>query len=273
MKTGDGGRKLYIPSAKFVYHMDIVIVGTGNTATVLGKRLKNSGHKIVQVFGRDPRKAASLAGILGASPVSQYREVSFSADLMILAVSDSAIVEVASQLPGPCSLVVHTAASISKDVLKGTGSAFGVFYPLQSLKKNRSAIVDIPILIDASDSGSISLLRELAESLSGMVTIAGDEERLRLHLAAVICNNFVNHLYVLAEQYCLQENLDFSLLLPLINETAGALQEIPASAAQTGPARRGDHQTIEKHLHLLNSHPQLGEIYRVLTKSIRNSGN
>ena len=48
----------------------------------------------------------------------------------------------------------------------------------------------------------------------------GDDQRLKLHLAAVLCNNFVNHLYALTERYCKMEGLDFQLLLPLIKETA-----------------------------------------------------
>src|SRR5690242_21497823 len=53
---------------------------------------------------------------------------------------------------------------------------------------------------------------------SDLVVEAGDEQRMKLHLAAVIVNNFVNHLYAMAEMYCKKEGLDFYLLLPLRSE-------------------------------------------------------
>jgi predicted short-subunit dehydrogenase-like oxidoreductase (DUF2520 family) len=101
------------------------------------------------------------------------------------------------------------------------------------------------------------------------VVTAGDEERRKLHLAAVFCNNFVNHLYVLVEEYCNKEGLDFSLLLPLIRETSDRLEELPAAKAQTGPAIRNDASTIEKHLEMLGSYPIMKELYSVLTESIK----
>ena len=41
--------------------MDIVIIGTGNTATILGRKLKAAGHHIVQIYGRDAKAASELA--------------------------------------------------------------------------------------------------------------------------------------------------------------------------------------------------------------------
>jgi hypothetical protein len=93
---------------------------------------------------------------------------------------------------------------------------------------------------------------------------------LKLHLAAVFCNNFVNHLYTLTEQYCHREGIEFRLLLPLIKETAVRLEEVSPSQSQTGPAVRNDRVTIDKHLKMLENHPQLQKMYTLLTDSIYN---
>ena len=95
--------------------------------------------------------------------------------------------------------------------------------------------------------------------------------RLGFHLAAVFCNNFVNHLYALAERFCRTEEIDFNLLLPLIKETALRVNDLSPSVAQTGPAIRQDTDTIEKHLTLLKNYPQLTRIYTLLTESIFNN--
>jgi predicted short-subunit dehydrogenase-like oxidoreductase (DUF2520 family) len=98
---------------------------------------------------------------------------------------------------------------------------------------------------------------------------ASDDQRMKLHVAAVLVSNFVNHLYVLAEDYCKKEGLGFKQLVPLIEETALRIKDIPPRQAQTGPAIRFDKETLHKHLELLNDHPQLKNIYLLLTESIQ----
>jgi len=248
--------------------MDIVIIGTGNTATVLGRKLRAAGHNIVQVFGRDTSDASKLAYELNTESTNYWNVVNRDADLYILAVSDIAIKEILEELRLPDKTIVHTAASVSKNVLKNSAQHFGVFYPLQSLKKESSHLPEIPIIIDASDGSTLKELEILAQSISDKVVEAGDEQRMKLHLAAVIVNNFSNHLYALAEAYCNSEGLDFNLLLPLIKETAERLEHISPSQSQTGPALRNDRETIEKHLELLKKYPHLKRIYETFTDSI-----
>lgn len=251
--------------------MKIVIIGTGNTATVLGRKLKLAGHKIVQVFGRNSMLASQLAYELETESTNYWNVVNKEADIYIIAVSDVAIEEVIKELQLSEKTIVHTAASVSKNILKKATTHFGVFYPLQSLKKEIDHLPEIPIVIDASDDVTLQELDILAHSISSKVVEANDEERMKLHLAAVFCNNFVNHIYALTEHYCKKENIDFNLLLPLIKETADRLQDIPPSQSQTGPAIRNDIETIKKQEALLDHYPQLKKIYTVLTESIYNS--
>ncbi|HVE60875.1 MAG TPA: DUF2520 domain-containing protein [Chitinophagaceae bacterium] len=248
--------------------MDIIIIGTGNTATVLGRKLKAAGHIILQVFGRNAFAASELAYELDSESTNYWSVVSRDAEIYILAVSDIAIEEIIKELRLPEKTIVHTAASVSKNILKNSTSHFGVFYPLQSLKKENRYPPETPIIIDASDEQTLHVLENLANTISATVAQADDQERLKLHLAAVFCNNFVNHIYALMEDYCRKENLDFSLLIPLIRETTLRLTTISASSAQTGPAVRADKATIDKHLALLASYRHLKEIYDLMTKSI-----
>jgi predicted short-subunit dehydrogenase-like oxidoreductase (DUF2520 family) len=251
--------------------MDIVIIGTGNTASVLGRKLKAAGHRILQVFGRDSMAASELAYQLGTESTNYWNVVNREADLYLLAVSDIAIEEIVKELNLPNKTIVHTAASVSKNVLKKASAHFGVFYPLQSLKKEIGPLPETPIIIDASDSSTLNELDGLAHSITDKVAEANDEQRLKLHLAAVFCNNFVNHLYALTEAYCKKEGIDFQLLLPLIRETASRLDEIPPAQSQTGPGVRNDRSTINKHLELLAEYPNLKKIYELLTESIYSS--
>jgi predicted short-subunit dehydrogenase-like oxidoreductase (DUF2520 family) len=97
-----------------------------------------------------------------------------------------------------------------------------------------------------------------------------DEERLKLHTAAVIVSNFTNHLYAIAEDFCKSEHIDFNLLKPLILETAQRIMNMSPADVQTGPAVRKDIQTLDKHLRLLVNHPKLRTTYLRLSDSIMN---
>ena len=249
--------------------MEIVIIGTGNTATILGRMLKEAGHHIVQVYGRHAKAASELAYKLATESTNYWSVVSKTADLYIVAVSDIAIEEVIKEVHLPKSTIVHTAASISKMVLKDSAAHYGVFYPFQSLRKETPYLPDVPIIIDASDEETLRSLETLAFSLTDTVVAADDATRIKLHLAAVFCNNFVNHLYTIAEKYCIEEGLEFKLLVPLIKETAMRLDTLSPDQAQTGPAIRMDESTIEKHLELLEKHPSLQKVYKLFTESIQ----
>lgn len=249
--------------------MDIVIIGTGNIATILGKRLKGAGHRILQVYGRDSEKASELAYELDTESTNFWSVIHKKADLYLIAVSDIAISEVLNELQLPQKPIVHTAGSVSKDVLKPYTPYYGVLYPLQSLKKGITNLPDIPILLDAGDDSTKQLLKSLAHSISNTIIEADDEKRLKLHMAAVFCNNFVNHIYFLMEQYCTKVGLDFRLLIPLIQETGKRLNQSTPAQSQTGPAIRKDTITLDKHLSQLEKEPHLKELYRIFTQSIQ----
>lgn len=252
--------------------MDIVIIGSGNVAAVLGRKFKAAGHQILQVFSRNASAASTLAYEWDTESANYITLLNKNADVYIIAVPDDAIAEVVSDMRIPGKVVAHTAASVPKEVLKDVSGHYGVFYPLQSLRKEMIILPDVPIFIDGSDEKATSTLQILAHSIADeKVLIAGDDDRLRLHVAAVVVSNFTNHLYTLAEEYCKKEGLHFKQLLPLIEETAMRIRNVSPRQAQTGPAIRHDKETIQKHLELLKDHPQLKNIYVLMTESIQGS--
>lgn len=248
--------------------MKVVIIGTGNAATVLGKKIQEAGHDILQVIGRNFEKTNLLASHLHTGSAYNIRYINLLADVYIIAVSDAAIASVASQVKLKNKIVVHTSASISKDVLAGCSENFGVVYPLQTLLKEMEATPSIPVLIDGNNEPTKKNLKEFTADWAETVRTADDEERLKLHVAAVFVSNFSNYLFTVAEQYCRKEQLKFNLLYPLIEETIKRLKTQSPSAVQTGPAVREDYVTIEKHNELLKDDPKLSNWYKILTNSI-----
>lgn len=251
--------------------MDIVIIGSGNVATVLGRKFIDAGHNILQVVSRNESAAHSLAQEWKTECINFSGVINLNAEVYILAVSDNAIKDVIAGIKLEGKVVAHTAASVSKEILKFVTDHYGVFYPLQSLRKEMDELPEVPILYDGNDETAKSKLESLAVSISpGYVSLAGDEARSKIHVAAVFVNNFTNHLYALAEKFSETEKINFKKLQPLIEETANRIKNISPKNAQTGPAIRNDEETIRKQLALLASDPQLKKIYECLTESIRN---
>ncbi|GGI23974.1 Rossmann-like and DUF2520 domain-containing protein [Pedobacter mendelii] len=250
--------------------MKIVLLGSGNVATHLASALKTAGEEIVQVFSPSLINAKLLAEKVNAEPVDDLSKINKLADLYIISVKDDAIAKVAGSLKTIDGLVVHTSGTTDINVLSSILKNAGVFYPLQTFSKSKVVnFAVIPLCLEATDAKHLEILKVLARKISHKVYEMGGEKRKVLHLAAVFACNFTNHLYSLANQILIANDLDFDIIRPLIAETADKiLIDLPENV-QTGPAVRSDESTIEKHLTMLADLPELQEIYQTLSSSIK----
>ena len=62
------------------------------------------------------------------------------------------------------------------------------------------------------------ILKKLAKLIGSKSFPLDSSQREQLHLAAVLVNNFTNHLFAEADLICEQNNLPFDLLLPLVKK-------------------------------------------------------
>ncbi|MBI3883675.1 MAG: DUF2520 domain-containing protein [Sphingobacteriales bacterium] len=248
--------------------MRVVILGSGNVATVLGRLITKTNHTIVQIISRQLIHAKNLATELQCSFTDNYEEMDITADIYIIALVDDALTTLKNIPAIADKLIVHTAGSVSINALKGFSSTYGVLYPLQSLRKEMQYLPEIPWLVDGNTEETTTTIKDFASSFSSLVAEGKDEERIKLHVAAVLVSNFTNHLFSLTEQYCETEHLNFKILLPLIKETANRIEDYSPSNMQTGPAIRNDIFTIDRHLKLLTNHPKLKYLYMKITDSI-----
>ncbi|TCD08524.1 DUF2520 domain-containing protein [Pedobacter frigidisoli] len=250
--------------------MDIVLLGSGNVATHLAKALKAKSENVMQVYSRNLINANLLADAIEAQAIDDVSKVDQNADLYIIAVKDDAIESLASALKNVKGLVVHTSGTTDIKVISAHVKNAGVFYPLQTFSKAKAVSFDhLPICIEAEDEKQLEVLRNLATKLSNQVYELGGDKRKVLHLAAVFACNFPNHLYALANQILVENDLDFNIIRPLIAETADKVMSNLPENVQTGPAIRNDETTLNKHLGLLNNMPELQNIYQTLSDSIK----
>lgn len=250
--------------------MNIVIIGAGNVATHLAKALQAKNMQIAQVWSYHYNNALTLAKQVNAQAIDSLKAIDQQADLCLIAVKDDTIAEIAEQIKGFKGLVAHTSGAVNMEALNGVAEHYGVFYPLQTFSKDKElSFADIPLCLEANNEASLQTLKQLAAQLSTNSVEINSEKRKILHLAAVFACNFTNHLYALADEVLKFNELDFAILRPLINETAAKVQHALPLAVQTGPAIRNDEQTIKKHEELLVQQPQLLEIYKTLSNSIK----
>lgn len=249
--------------------INIVIIGSGNVGQHLITAFsKNNEIEVSQVLSR---RKESITHLIAPNKVTDTITNLAEADLYIIAVSDDQISAVSSQLPFENRLVVHTSGSVSIDSLDSKNRK-GVFYPLQTFSKSKALdFSKIPICLESENDTDYSLLEKVAQSISKNTYKINGEQRKSLHVSAVFVNNFVNHLYQIGNEICIENKVSFDVLKPLILETANKVLSLSPKEAQTGPAIRNDKHTIEAHLDFLTNKNQ-ATLYKLLTQSIQNNG-
>ncbi len=191
------------------------------------------------------------------------------ADIYLIAVSDSAVSEVAYRIPLVEGIVAHTSGSVGIEAIGNRHCNKGVFYPLQTFTKDSALdYADVPVFVEGSDGAVAEILVKAASVFSDHVLEADSGLRRRLHGRCRVCTQFHQPSFRYRRRHNGDAGLDFRLLLPLIRQSIAKLETMSPAEAQTGPAVRGDLDVCRKHLEMLKSKPELCEIYGLLSDSI-----
>lgn len=253
----------------------IVIIGCGNVAWHLAKHFQSLNTYALFVYNHKANPALNDFRLkLKCKTAVGLEQVITNADYYFICVSDQFIADTARQLEikNPNAVLLHTSGSAKIEELGNSIYGTAVFYPLQTFSKND--VVDwkeIPLIVEAQAAEVEKNVTALAKQFSKNVTALTYKERLKLHLAAVLVNNFANALYVAAAQltgtkdHCRHT---IEMLLPLIKQTTLKLEKLSPLEAQTGPAKRNDEVVLKKHSRLLAKQPELKNIYKQLSKLI-----
>ena len=245
----------------------VVVVGSGNLAEALAHALSQSSLELVGILARNEARGRALALSCGSTWSNDFQHP-LPADIYLISVSDRAVAEVAQSLCVDASAVVaHTAGCVPIEALKPHAQR-AVFYPLMTFTKGRQVDFSvIPLFLESSQS-LMPRMEAFARQLSSSIHHADSAMRERIHLSGVFANNFVNHLYALAEQVVASADLDFDVLKPIIYETAQkACDSSSPRMVQTGPAIRGDQGTQQRHIELMTD-DKMKDIYTKISQNI-----
>ena len=284
----------------------LALIGAGNVATHLGKKLAESGYSILQVYSRTAISAQTLADELTAVYTNEHpsvkgmkgendgknslqtsildnfnvsscawtnliEQITPDADLYLVMLKDAVLDDVLPQLVkrNPRALFVHTAGSVPMNIWEGLAERHGVLYPMQTFSKARAVDFEqVHFFVEANSEADLELLKELAGHLSSKVFEATSEQRKYLHLSAVFACNFTNHMYAICDKLLTEHGLPFSSMFPLIDETAQKIHTMNPVDAQTGPAQRYDTNVMQRQEQLLASDQQVAEIYHLVSEHI-----
>ena len=243
--------------------MNINIIGRGNVASQLVKKFnKIPKLKILHWYSRSFKKKVDNNGIKRTNNLKDLKD----ADINFLMVSDDVIKKLSKKIANK-TFTVHSSGIHNLEELNNKGGK-GVFYPIQTFSKVKDIeFKNLPICIESDTKANFLKLKNLVKLLESKPVLMNSNNRKYLHLSATIVNNFTNYLYTNAEDICIENNIPFILFKNLINETTSKALSNSPRKNQTGPAKRNDRETINKHLELLENN-SFKKVYKTLTESI-----
>jgi predicted short-subunit dehydrogenase-like oxidoreductase (DUF2520 family) len=258
------------------------IVGAGPVATALAGALRLGGVPVLGLWARrsaPARAAGSIAGVAAFS--SAPPDILLETEVVLLAVRDQAIPEVAQTLIGTGlvnkrHVLLHCAGAASaRELLGGVAGqvgGIGTLHPLSAIadgKTSMRALKGTVFGVEGDDHGRAAAAK-LVAAISGVVLALDSTQMASYHAAAALASNYIVAAIdaaaaVLAGAGVAPERAA-QALVPLAE---GALRNIAAhgtTGGLTGPVRRGDDQTVARHLEAVRDRPELAEIYRVLAR-------
>jgi predicted short-subunit dehydrogenase-like oxidoreductase (DUF2520 family) len=262
------------------------IVGAGAVATALAGALRLAGVPVLGLWARRPAAARSAAAVAGVAAFSAAPpDLLLEADVVIVAVDDAAIGEVATKLLGTGLVTGHhvllhcsgaaSAAEAFGDAAARVGGV-GTLHPLRAISDPRAAMRALrgTIFGVEGDERGRARAQALVAALGGVALELDGRHMAAYHAAAAIASNYVVTLIDAAAAALAGAGVPpAKALAALVPLAQGALANVAAhepdgaaaiQRALTGPIRRGDEVTIARHLQALAGDPELAEIYRVL---------
>lgn len=236
----------------------------------MAKAFYGAGYQIEQIWSREFDHAEALSNQVFAEPIDRLNLLYPTADVYILAVADDALFDLALDLKLRDAIVLHTAGSVSMKVLSPISRKHGVIWSPQTFIRDVAMDYStLPFCIEGCSPEVTKQIREMIEPVSQHIYEIDSQQRQWLHLAAVMTNNFGNAINAIAQDILDEHGIPFEILHPLIEMTAEKLKHGELWQQQTGPARRQDQKTIDRHRSMLVEDEKVLKLYELMTEIIQ----
>lgn len=247
--------------------MKISIVGSGNIAHFFAKALYKAHFPLCEIIARNEKEGKKLACEMELNYLNDFHQS--NADIFILALPDNILLEYSAAPFFQHKKIIYCSGALETSVFSNTSVA--CLWPIYSInKESLPKEKNIPFMLVTEDDGLKKVCIKLAQCMTNHIEEISNKQKSYLHLCAVLVNNFPTHLFAQAEKILNQQNLNRTLLLPIMEETFTQIKDNNAADLQTGPAKRKDSKTMQKHLELLQKNKDLIQLYKNLSESISN---
>ena len=234
----------------------MVLIGAGQVSCQLGPAWVQSGVDMLQVVSRTEASARSLGERLACpwtTKLVEARGALAEAQVVVIAVTDGLIQEIAEAIVDmvtPSCVMVHLSGATPLDAVRSPGA---VVWPIRSFnaKSVQVPIHGTPTVLEASDDQAMRVAERLASAWEADVVKSSGEQRAAAHLAAVMADNYANHMIAEAQALLDDRGLPKTMLKNLILGLTQGGMHGDARKRQTGPAKRGDAATLDRHRSLL----------------------
>lgn len=256
----------------YFYIVIITIIGSGNIATFFANKWYEAGFNILQVYSKHLANAKLLAVKVNADAIDDIDSIDNGADIYLVALPDDISKSIIPSLKIKNKKIVICAGSLALSEIDSKQNELASIWPIYSINKNLlpQNNIQVPLTYTCTNDNNCNWVHLLSEKISTHYFPLNDNKKSVLHLAATMANNFTNHIFTLCYELCLKYQLNFKYLLPLIENTVSKLNNQIPSALQTGPAKRKDYTTMEKHKILLDNELHK-KLYEIISESIEKS--
>jgi predicted short-subunit dehydrogenase-like oxidoreductase (DUF2520 family) len=230
----------------------IGIIGSGRAGSALGAALASAGHPVVGLTARSRASQDRAARILPHVPVLAADDVTTRADVVLIAVPDDVIREVAERLPLTSEqYVVHLSGAHGLTPLQGLRATPVALHPPMTFTGDAVSLQGVVFTATAPDEAR-PMVERLVKALGAQVQWVAEEHRALYHAGLVHGANYLTTL--LTQAFAVLREVGVAdpaaTLRPLV---AATLDNTLRSGhhALTGPIARGDVDTVAAHLAVL----------------------
>jgi predicted short-subunit dehydrogenase-like oxidoreductase (DUF2520 family) len=218
----------------------------------LGAALASAGHPVTGVTARSQASQDRAARLLPDVPVLSADEVTARADVVLVAVPDSAIREVAQSLPLTAEqYVVHLSGAHGLSVLQPTAAIPVALHPPMTFTGDQPDLSAITFTATAPERAK-PVVERLVKALGADLQWVAEDQRARYHAGLVHGANHLTTLLVQAFAVLRDAGVTdpAATLRPLLTATLDNTLR-SGHDALTGPIARGDVETVAAHLAVL----------------------
>ncbi|TVQ65628.1 MAG: DUF2520 domain-containing protein [Balneolaceae bacterium] len=197
-------------------------------------------------------------------------------EIVFITTPDDQIEEIAEKLSELPSLqwerriAVHCSGVLSSGslaALKNKGASVASMHPVQTFVKGdlKNRFENIYISLEGDENACLQLERIVKQMKASAMRVS-PEQKTAIHTAAVIASNYMVSLMSAANRVLESNGVGsgFDILRPLLRQTSANLLASEPQEVLSGPVKRGDIDTIARHLELLEGNRDLTTLYKLL---------